>query len=58
MQTFLSSRPARGMLFDRRGDSMVETVVIIAIVLATVGGVLYSIFQALQGNLTDVLNGL
>ncbi len=46
------------MLFDRRGDSMVETVVIIAIVLATVGGVLYSIFQALQVKLTGVQNGL
>ena len=43
---------------DARGETSVEYIVVLAIIIALVGPVLYAIFKALQETYTDVYNGL
>lgn len=42
------------MLFDRRAQSIVEYIVILAILVSLVGGALWQVFFSLQGKFNDV----
>ena len=42
------------MLFDRRAQSIVEYIVILAILVSLVGGALWQVFVSLQGKFNDV----